>query len=54
VESRRTDRAGAGRRNRLSYQPVSGGPVVIRRKREADLAMMRFGGVPKLIQVDEP
>jgi hypothetical protein len=38
----------------VTGRPQSGSPVLVRRKREADLAMMRFGGVPKLIQVDEP
>jgi hypothetical protein len=34
-------------------RPQTGGRVVIRRKREADLAMMRFGSVPKLVEIDE-
>ena len=35
-------------------RPQRGGPVVDRREREANLAMPRFGSVPKLLQIDKP
>jgi hypothetical protein len=35
-------------------RPQRGGPVVRRREREADLAMMRFGSMPRLLQINEP
>jgi hypothetical protein len=35
-------------------RPQRGGPVVRRREREADLAMMRFGGMPRLLQINGP
>jgi hypothetical protein len=38
----------------VTGRPPTGGPVVSLRQREADLARMRFGGVPRLIKVDEP
>jgi hypothetical protein len=38
----------------VTGRPQGGGPVVIRRQREADLAFMRFGNEPKLIEIDEP
>ena len=38
----------------VTGRPQRGGPVVSRREREADLAMMRFGSEPKLIAIDEP
>ena len=38
----------------VTGRPQGGGPVVIRRQREADLAFMRFGNEPTLIEIDEP
>ena len=38
----------------VTGRPQRGGPVVVRRKQEADLALRRFGSVPKLIKIDEP
>ena len=38
----------------VTGRPQGGGPVVVRRKREADLAFIRFGNEPKLIEIDEP
>jgi hypothetical protein len=38
----------------VTGRPQSGGPVVVRRKREADLALMRFGSEPKVIEIQTP
>jgi hypothetical protein len=38
----------------VTGRPQIGGPVVVRKKLEADQALKRFGSEPKLIGIDEP
>ncbi len=38
----------------VTGRPQRGSPVGVRRKREAELAFMRFGSEPKLIEIDDP